>query len=147
MKTQNQSSKETKRLNNLQLLALALATLSGLLRQKVCYDVSMYLLFARACKPTLVNVGEDTALGNGNMAQELVQLLVVANSELEMTGDDTCLLVVPGSVASKLEYLSSKVLENCGEVDGRASTDTLGVISLTEETVNTADREGQASLG
>ena len=51
-------------------------------------------------KLTLVNVGENTALGDGDMSKELIQLLVVANGELKMTGDDASLLVVTSSVAS-----------------------------------------------
>jgi hypothetical protein len=44
-------------------------------------------------------------------------LLVVADGKLQVTGHDTLLLVVAGSVAGKLEDLSGEVLENGGEVD------------------------------
>ena len=94
-----------------------------------------------------MNVGEDTTLGNGDMTQKLVQLLIVSDGELKMTRDDTGLLVVARSVASELENLSSEVLENGGEVDGSTGTDTLGVVTLAEETVNTADGESQTGLG
>jgi hypothetical protein len=67
-----------------------------------------------------VDIGQDTALGNGDVTEELVQLLVVADGELEMTRDDTRLLVVAGGVASQLEDLSSQVLENGSEIDGSA---------------------------
>ena len=53
-----------------------------------------------------LDVGEDTALGNGDAGQELVQLLVVPDGQLEVTGDDPGLLVVTGSVASQLQDLS-----------------------------------------
>jgi hypothetical protein len=55
---------------------------------------------------TLVDIRQDTTLGYGDMAQELVQLFVIADGELEMTGDDTGLLVVTRSIARKLEDLS-----------------------------------------
>lgn len=96
---------------------------------------------------TLVNVGEHTTLCDGDVAQKLVQLLIVADGELEVTGDDTGLLVVAGGVASQLENLSGEVLEDGGEVDGSASTDTLGVVALAEETVDTTNGEGQTGLG
>jgi len=64
-----------------------------------------------------VDVGEDTALGDGDVAEELVQLLVVPDGELEVAGDDTGLLVVARGVAGQLEDLSSQVLEDSGEVD------------------------------
>lgn len=96
---------------------------------------------------TLVDVGQNTTLGDGDMAEKLVQLLIVADGELKVTRDDTGLLVVTSGVASKLEDLSSQVLEDSGEVDGSASTDTLGVVALAEETVDTTDRERETSLG
>ena len=94
-----------------------------------------------------MNVGQDTTLGDGDVTQQLVQLLIVADGELQMPGDDTGLLVVTGGVASQLENPSSEVLENGGEVDGSTGTDTLSVVALAEQTVDTADGERQTSLG
>ena len=54
---------------------------------------------------TLVNVGEDTTLGDGDVTQKFVQLLVVSDRELEMTRDDTSLLVVASGVSGQLEDL------------------------------------------
>lgn len=65
-----------------------------------------------------MNVGEDTTLGDGDVAQELVQLLIVADGELKVTGNDTGLLVVTSGVTSQLEDFSSQVLKNGSEVDG-----------------------------
>jgi len=94
-----------------------------------------------------VNVGEDTTLGDGDVAEQLVQLLVVADGELEMAGDDTGLLVVARSVAGQLEDFSREVLKDGGEVDGSTGTDTLGVVALAEQTVDTTDGESETSLG
>jgi len=94
-----------------------------------------------------VDVGEDTTLGNGDVPEELVQFLVIADGELEMTGDDTRLLVVTGGVASQLEDLGSEVLENGSEVDGSTSTDTLSVVALPQESVDTTDGERETGLG
>lgn len=96
---------------------------------------------------TLVNVGEDTTLGDGDVAQELVQFLIVADGKLKVTGNDTGLLVVTSGVTSQLQNFSSQVLQNCSEVDGSTGTNTLGVVALAQQTVDTANREGQASLG
>jgi hypothetical protein len=65
-----------------------------------------------------VNVGENTTLGDGDVSEQLVQLLVVADGELKVTGDDTGLLVVTSGVASQLEDFGSQVLKNGSEVDG-----------------------------
>ena len=95
---------------------------------------------------TLVNVGEDTTLGDGDVAEKLVQLLIVADGELEVAGNDTGLLVVASGVASKLEDFGSQVLKNGSEVDGSAGTDTLSVVALSQETVDTTDWECETSL-
>ena len=94
-----------------------------------------------------MNVGKHTALGDGDVAEKLVQLLIVPDGELEMAGDDTSLLVVTSSVASQLEDFGSEVLEDSSKVDGSAGTDPLSVVALAEKTVDTTNRERQASLG
>lgn len=96
---------------------------------------------------TLVDVGQDTTLGDGDVAQELVQFLIVADGELQVAGDDTRLLVVAGGVASQLEDLSSQVFEHSSQVHGSTGTDTLRVVALAEQTVDTADRECETGLG
>ena len=88
-----------------------------------------------------LDVGQDSTLGDGDSGKQLVQLLVVPDGELEMTGDDPGLLVVAGSVASQLEDLSSEVLHDGSKVDGSSSTNTGGIVSLAEQTVNTSNGE------
>ena len=94
-----------------------------------------------------MDVGEDTTLGNGDVTQELVQLLIVADGKLEVTRDDTGLLVVTGGVTSQLEDFSSEVLEDGSQIDGSTGTNTLGVVALAEQTVDTTNGEGQTGLG
>jgi hypothetical protein len=115
---------------------------------------------------TLVNVGEDTTLGDGDVAQKLVQLLIVTDGELQVTGDDTGLLVVTSGVSGQLENFGSEVLKNGSQVDGSTldkldmrkrrvlesdseltGTNTLGVVALAQKTVNTTNGEGETSLG
>ena len=77
------------------------------------------MAWERMCEVlTLVNVGQDTTLGDCDVSEELVQFLVVADGKLVMTGDDTGLLVVTGGVTSQLEDLSCQVLKDGSEVDG-----------------------------
>ena len=109
---------------------LGFGCLLGLLGEKHCLDV-----------------GQHTTLGNGHTAEQFVELLVVADSQLEVTGDDTGLLVVAGSVAGQLEDLSGQVLEHGGQVDGCASSHTLGIVAFAEESVNTAHGELEPSAG
>ena len=65
-----------------------------------------------------MDIGKNTALSNGDVPEKLVQFLIVADGELEMTGDDTGLLVVTSSVTGQLEDLSRQVFEDSSEVDG-----------------------------
>jgi hypothetical protein len=65
-----------------------------------------------------VNVWQNTTLGDGDVSQKLVQFLIVADGELEMTRDDTGLLIVTGGVTSQLEDFSCEVFEDGSEVDG-----------------------------
>merc|ERR1711944_48684 len=88
-----------------------------------------------------LDVGQDSTLGDGDSGKQLVQLLVVPDGKLEMTGDDPGFLVVTGSVASQLEDLSSEVLHDGSKVDGGSSTNTGGIVSLAEQTVNTSHWE------
>ena len=93
-----------------------------------------------------MNVWQDTTLRDCNVSQKLVQLLIVADGQLEMTRDDTGLLVVTGGVASKFEDFSGEVFEHGCQVDWGTSTDTLGIVALSQETVDTADGECETSF-
>jgi hypothetical protein len=94
-----------------------------------------------------VDVGENTTLGDGHTAEQLVELLVVAHGQLDVAGNDAGLLVVAGGVAGELEHLSGEVLEDGGEVHGGTGTDAGGVFALLQVAADTADGELQTSLG
>jgi hypothetical protein len=66
---------------------------------------------------TLVNVGQDTTLCDCDVSEKLVQFLIVADGELEMTGDDTGLFIVTGGVTSQLENFGREVFEDSSEVN------------------------------
>ena len=94
-----------------------------------------------------LDVGQHTTLGNGDAGQQLVQLLVVADGQLEVTRDDTGLLVVTGGVAGQLEHFGGQVLQNGGEVHWGTGTNSLGVVALSEQTVDTANGKLETSAG
>lgn len=88
-----------------------------------------------------LDVWQDTSLGDGDTGQEFVQLLVVADGQLEVAGDDSGLLVVPGGVAGQLEHLSCQVLQDCSQVDWGSCSDSLGVVTFPQQAVDSADWE------
>ena len=94
-----------------------------------------------------VDVGKHTTLGNGDRAEQLVELLIVAHSQLDVAGDDTGLLVVAGSVTGKLKDLSSEVLKDGGKVHGGTGTDAGSVLALLQVAADTAHRELKTGLG
>jgi hypothetical protein len=94
-----------------------------------------------------VDVGEDAARGDRDLAQELVQLLVVADGELDVARDDARLLVVARGVARELEDLGRQVLEDRGQVDRRAGADARRDARVLDEARDAADGELQARLG
>lgn len=75
------------------------------------------LLAARRGEQLRADERHDTTLGDDDIAEELVQLLVIADGELQVTRHDTLLLVVAGGVARELEDLGGQVFEDGGEVD------------------------------
>ena len=94
-----------------------------------------------------MDVRENSSLGDSDMPEELVELLVVADGELDEPWGDTGALVVLGGVSGELEQLGGQVLEDGGEVDRRSRTDTLGETSLAEESSHAADGELQTCPG
>ena len=94
-----------------------------------------------------VDVGEHTSLRDGDTAQKLVQLLVVADSKLDVTGNDAGLLVVAGGVTGKLKDLSSQVLKDGSQVHGGTGTDTGSVLASLEVSANSGNGELKSSLG
>ena len=94
-----------------------------------------------------MDVGEHTAGSDCDATEQLVELLIVADGELDVPRDDAALLVVAGGVASELEDLGGKVLEDGGEVHGGTSANSLGVAASTELTGDPANGELKSSAG
>lgn len=64
-----------------------------------------------------VDVGQHTTLGDGVAGEEEVQLFIVADSQVDVSGNDTCPAVVAGGVASQLEDFGDEVLDHGSHVD------------------------------
>merc|ERR1719186_1459178 len=96
-------------------------------------------------KQDSLNVGQHSALGDGNTSKQLVKLFVVPAGQLEMTGNNPALLIVSGSIPSQLQYLGSEVFHHSSHVDWSSSTNPFGVVALPEQPVDPAHRELKTS--
>ena len=98
----------------------------------------------------LVDVGDHTTASNSGLDQS-VELLVTADSELQVTGGYSFNLQVLAGVAGELENLSGEVLEDCGSVDSGGSANTaVGAHSALQESVDSShgelrDKEAKSS--
>jgi hypothetical protein len=94
-----------------------------------------------------MDVGEHTTGGDGGRVEKLVELLVIADSELDVAGHNSGLLVVLGGVACELEDLSCEVLKDGGEVHGGTGSDALGEAASTELAGDSSDGELKSGAG
>ena len=115
----------------------------------VGFGISLDLLAVRLGLPALgllgqengLDVGEDSTLGDCHPGQQLVQLLVIADRQLQVVPrDDPGLLVVPRSVPGELKDLGSQVLHHGGHVDWRTCSDPLRVVPLPQQPVDPSNR-------
>ena len=66
------------------------------------------------------DVGDNTSLRDDNVAEELVEFLIVTDGELQVSGNDTLLLVITSGVSCELENLSREVFEDYSIVSKKA---------------------------
>jgi hypothetical protein len=102
-------------------------------------------LFGLLGEKDSLDVGKNSTLGNGDSSQKFVQLLVIADGQLQVTGDDASLLVVTSGIAGQLEDLSCQVFHDCSQVDWSTSSNSVSIVSLAEETVDTSNWELKSS--
>lgn len=88
-----------------------------------------------------LDVGEDTTLCDGDARQQLVQFFVVSDGQLQVTRDDTGLFVVSGGITGQFQNFGSQIFHHGCQVDRSAGTHAFGVVTLPEQTVNSAHRE------
>lgn len=88
-----------------------------------------------------VDVWNDTTRRDRDAAEQLVQFLIVAHSQLDVTRHDTVLLVVARRVAGELQDFCRQVFHDGSQINWRTGTDTSRISALSQMTVNTTDWE------
>ena len=93
-----------------------------------------------------MDVREHAARHDRDAAEQLSELLVVADRELNVARDDARPLVVARRVAGELEDLGAEVLKDRCEVDGRARADARAELALAPSDSGRCARRGTGSL-
>ena len=91
-----------------------------------------------------MNIGQHATGGDGRTADQLVELVVVADSQLHMARCDPLAPVVAGDVTSQHDHLNGQVLHDGGEVNRRVITDAGGIVPLAQVPGDAADGELEA---
>ena len=88
-----------------------------------------------------MDVWKNSTGSDGGILHKSSELLVVSDGELNVSWDDSALLVVLGSISCKFENLSGEVLKDSSKINWGTSSDSLGVSSLLEESGDSSNWE------
>ena len=94
-----------------------------------------------------LHVRENSTRGDGGLSDHLVELLVVSDGELNVTGNDPCLLGLDGGISGELDDLAAKVLEHSSGEDTGTLSNLLGVTALLVHGVDATDGERNVGSG
>ena len=92
-----------------------------------------------------MDIGKDTAGGDGACSCELAELLIVAYGELDMTRHDGLLFVLSASITGEVKDLLRKVLHDSGGEYAGSDTNHRCVTTLFIVAVHSADGEDEIS--
>ena len=88
-----------------------------------------------------MHVGKDSTIGDGGVANYLVQLVIVGEGKLQVSGSDGLLLGFMTSIASELENLICQILKNSSREDSCSWAYSLSEATLSELSVASAHWE------
>ena len=88
-----------------------------------------------------LNVGENSAIRDGGVSNHLVEFLVVSNSELNVTGNDSLLLGLDSGIPGKFDDLAAEVLKHGSGEDTSTLTNLLGVAASLVHGVDATNGE------
>ena len=94
-----------------------------------------------------MDVREDSTGSDCGVFHESGKFLVVSDSELNVSWDNSASSVVSGSISCEFEDLSSEVFKDSSKIDWGTSSDSLSVSSLSEMSVNSTNWELKSSSG
>lgn len=93
-----------------------------------------------------MNIGQNPTISNGSRSQQLAQFIIVPHSKLYMPRNNPVLLVIPRSISSKFQQLSSKILKNSREINRWTGTNSLSITTLLQKPSNSTYGELETCL-
>ncbi len=93
-----------------------------------------------------MDVRENTAASDDHTAKELVELLVVADSQLKVARNDRVFLLSRAALPASSRISAVRYSRTAARYTGTCAN-TGGVLALLEEAADAANRELEASLG
>lgn len=84
-----------------------------------------------------MNVGEDTTRRNCDTAQQFVKFFVISYSELDVTWDNSSLLIVSCRISSKLKNFGCQIFHDGCHVNRRPCSNSVGISAFSKETMDT----------
>ena len=94
-----------------------------------------------------MNVGQNAAIGDRYISEQLVQLFVVLDGQGNVTRHDTGLFIVSCGVAGQFQDFGAQVFQHGRQVDWGTGTHSRCVLALAKVTADTTNRELQTGLG
>ena len=113
----------------------------GAVFKRVKADLGLGFLLSLLRQKYGLDVGKNTSLCDGDPGEQFVQLLIITDSQLKVTGNDSCLFVVTRSVACQLEDFSAQIFEHSSQIHRSTSANTFRVIAFAEKTMDTTNWE------
>ena len=94
-----------------------------------------------------VDVWEDTTGSDSSVSHKFGELLVVSDSKLDVSWDDSASFVISGGVTCELEDLGGEVFKDGGEIDWGTGSNSLGVSSNSEVSGDSSNWELKSGSG
>jgi len=83
--------------------------------------------------------GEHTTVGDGNVTEEFVEFFVISDGELDVSRNNSGLLVVTRGVTGKFKNFGRQIFKDGSQVDRGSSSDPSSISSISKLSVNTTD--------
>ena len=94
-----------------------------------------------------VNIWKDSWLNDSRVYHQLVELLIITDSELDVAWSNSLLFVLLTAVSSELKDFTGNILEDSGHKDSSSHTNLVWVASLFDIASGSSNWECDSSSG